>query len=66
MFKYPTVASLSEFLIEDMFKGEMPEEEPKVEVVAVEEEETLDDLGEEEREARLNDELGEETDDGDF
>ena len=69
MFKYPTVASLSGFLIEDMFKGEMPLEEPKVAVVAVEEEgeeESLDDLSEEELEAMLNDELGEETEDGDF
>jgi len=66
MFKYPTVASLSEFLIADMFKDDMPEEEPKVEVVPVEEEESLDDLSEEELEAMLNEELGEETDDGDF
>ncbi|MBV1919299.1 MAG: acyl carrier protein, partial [Pseudomonadales bacterium] len=69
MFKYPTVSSLSKFLIDDMFKDDVSDDEPVVQVVTIEEEdeeETLDDLSEEELEAMLNDELSEEVDDGDF
>ncbi|OUS03282.1 hypothetical protein A9Q81_07830 [Gammaproteobacteria bacterium 42_54_T18] len=70
MFKYPTVASLSTFLIDDMFKDDMPVEEgvqvAVIEEEVEEEEDSLDDLSEEELEAMLNDELSEETDDSDF
>jgi len=62
MFKYPTVASLSGFLIEDMFKGEMPDDEEEIteaveEEQSAAEEDSLDELSEEELEAMLSAEL---------
>ncbi len=60
MFKYPTVASLSVFLIEDMFKDDIQDDEVEEEQAVTEveeEEESLDELSEEELEAMLSAEL---------
>ncbi|MCG8316878.1 MAG: SDR family NAD(P)-dependent oxidoreductase, partial [Pseudomonadales bacterium] len=67
MFKYPTVASLSAFLIEDMFPDEMDdEEEPTAQSEQVTEEtqqeEELDELSDDELAAMLEAELNDEDD----
>jgi acyl carrier protein len=74
MFKYPTVSSLSTFLIQDMFPDEMGEgaaeaETAKTEAAAVaqqqdeDEDDQLDDLSDEELAAMLAAELGEDDED---
>lgn len=58
MFKYPTVASLSAFLIEDMFPTQAEAAPLTVPVTAPVPEETLDHLSEDDLEALLLAELG--------
>lgn len=57
MFKYPTVASLSAFLITDMFPDEVQEAQPVIAAKPVVKEETLDHLSEADLEAMLLAEL---------
>lgn len=59
MFKYPTVASLSAYLIEDMFPREATPATVVMVEPAPEQEENLDHLSEEDLEAMLMAELGE-------
>src|SRR3990167_11556246 len=62
MFKYPTVSSLSTFLIQDMFPDEVAAEpvaaEQTQEEKATEEDDQLDDLSQDELAAMLAAELG--------
>ena len=67
MFKYPTVSSLSTFLIQDMFPDEVAAAEPvvaeqKQTAAVADEDDQLDDLSQDELAAMLAAELGDDAD----